>query len=190
MPLLPKSVRRFAALGLLVLALAAAWWLLLAPGIASRLDVRERILLGRLQAAAAEHARLAKAPAAPTVQASPVLLAGGSEAIAQAGLQSNVTALAAQFGARPQTTRMLSVVERDGLRLAGVHIEITAPIETVQRVLYAIESASPVLMIEHLTLEPVTAMARAGGIDDGSLRATLHVYGVLPSRKESEPRAP
>lgn len=184
-----KPLRRIAALAILVLLVMGAWQLVVQPVVSRLADVRERIetertLLGRLQVAESEMA--VAVSNRPSATASPpiVHLQGRSEAIALAGLQANVTAVAAGQGARPQTTRMLPVVERDELRFAGIHIEVAATIEVVQRILHALESAQPVLFVEQLTLEPVAALALASGAEPGQLRAVMQIYGALPRRKE------
>lgn len=183
---LPKLLSRSAALALLALACLATWHTAIAPLLADRLGARdritsERVMLGRLHAAEAELTQRIKAHKAPDAN---VTLAGASEAVALQALQASVTALAAQHGVRPQTTRMLPAVERGGLQLAGVQIELAAPLPSIQAVMHAVESARPMLLIEHLTLEPIPALARSAGAEEGALRASLHVYGVLPRRKE------
>ena len=81
-------------------------------------------------------------------------------------------------------TRMLPTIERDLMRLAGIHIDIAASIETVQKILHTLETARPVLFVEYLTLEPVTEAARRSTSDVATVRAGIHVYGALPRRKD------
>lgn len=189
MPALSKLFHRLAALAILVLLVASAWFLILGPVATYLVDIRERIetertLLGRLLAAQDELAGEPQLAPMAAISPSVVHLQGGSEAIGLANLQANVTAVAAGHGIRPHTTRMLPAIERDELRLAGIHIEIAAPIEAVQRILHTLESARPILFVEHLTLEPVTALARASGAEVGQLRTAIQIYGALPRRKE------
>ncbi len=189
MPITSKPVRRLAALAILALLILAAWQIIVGPVVTRLADVHERIetertLLGRLLAAEKELAGAARPSQTVATTAPAVHLQGASEAIALAGLQANVTAVAAGHGVRPQTTRMLMSIEREEMRFAGVHIEIAATIDVVQRILHTMETARPVLFVEQLTLEPVTALAMASGAEPGQMRAVIQVYAALPRKKE------
>ena len=179
---------RLAAVGILAGVLLLGWQLSMETVVRQHRDVRERLftereLLGRLMAAQVElSAGLAKERVSPELLAS-VFLPGGTEAIVFFGLQASVTAIAGSHGTRPSMTRVLPVIERNGVRLAGVHVELTASMEALQNILYTLESSQPVLMIEQLTVDPVSQSSRREGIEPGQVRAGLQVYGVLPPRK-------
>ncbi len=179
---------RLLAVAILALVLALAAIFLIAPAMDRHFDVRarlvaERSLLGRLKEAQVELERRDKAQAQLPAPAASPFLAGRTEAVALSGLQANVTAIAAGNGARPSITRMLPAIEREGMRMVGVHIDILAPLEVIQQILHALESAYPILTIEQITLEPISPAARMDGNDAGALRAGIHVYGALMSTR-------
>lgn len=182
-----RMLSRAAALGLLGLLGLAVWQLVVAPLAMRHAQVREgidsaRATLGRLQAARLELAAGSAVAAAPADRQGepPAMLAGTSEAVALANLQASVTAVLARHGVRPQTMRMLPPLERDSMRLAGLQLEVSTSMETMQRLLHALEAARPVLFIEQLTLEPRLQPGRDDA-EPGLLRAAMQVYGVLPA---------
>jgi general secretion pathway protein M len=184
MPNIMERSGRWLALAVLLCGLAAIWQWVLQP-VASfyaanyEQTLAERMLLGRLGAGETELLAAAKMQAARPATAPMVLVEAQSEAIALSALQTMVTGLVTRHGTRPQTTRTLPLIERDGLRLAGIQLDVRAPVETIQRVLYALETARPVLVVEQLTLEPAQREGRAGG----EVRAQIQVYGFVAARK-------
>lgn len=177
-----RHLSRVAALLILGVVLLATWLLLIEP--VARLYVEtnqqieaERIALGRLEAASNVLAEAGTAATAQPASDQPMVLQGASEARALSALQTLVAQLAGRHGVRPSTSRMLPILERDGLRLAGMQIDVRAPLATVQKLLHALETARPVLIVEALTLEPV----QRDGPYTGEVRAGVQVYGVLPA---------
>jgi general secretion pathway protein M len=185
---LSKPVRKMLAVGILVLILASIWIFVAGPMVVAAFDVRERItsereVLGRLMTA--ERA-LSAAPREPKSGAmwADLYLKGKTEAIALANLQAHVVSITSRQGVRPQTTRMMQAFEREGLKLAGVQLELAAPIASIQKVLHALESSRPMLFVEQLALEPLPALLQGENAEPGRLRANIQVFGVLPPGKE------
>ena len=168
---LAKPVRQFAALALLLCVLAGSWLAIAAPiadKIASlRSEIAEkRSVLGRLQDEhrIVEEARELAARAS-AIDFSKLLLAGDSEALKAASLQSALAAIAAENGLRFRSTRTLPAREEASVRFVGVEASFEASLADVQKMLIAISAYRPMLSVTGLrmalapaaTLEPETA---------------------------------
>jgi general secretion pathway protein M len=82
-------------------------------------------------------------------------LTGDSEIAMQANLQTAVTGMAQASGLRIRSARKLPERERPPFRLIGMGINLTADIESVQKILYAIETARPYLLVEAADISPL-----------------------------------
>ena len=163
---LSQPVRRLAALGLLVLALAILASLTVVPltarvaGLSGEIET-ERALLGRFAAVAArqgeteELERLGR-----SARESGAWLQGESEALTAAGLQGLLARLAAANRVRFHSTRALPPRERDALRLIGVSVQFKAGIEELRAILFRIESNRPFLFVEGLQVRPLSPFSQ------------------------------
>jgi general secretion pathway protein M len=110
-----------------------------------------------------------------------VLLAGNSDAIAAANLQSDLAGLAAASGASLASTEVLPAQMSGGLRQMGIAVEVTADWPALTELLVAIESARPRMIVNDLSISPA-----AFGIPGTSLQAS---FSVLAFRNAGTPRA-
>lgn len=186
---LSEPVRRLAALGLLVLALAVLAMLTVVPLTARVAELKgeietERVLLGRLAAVAARRGETAELERTGLAAlASGAWLKGESEALTAAGLQSLMSQLAAANRVRFHSTRALPPREADGARLIGVSVQFKAGIEQLRALLFRIESNRPFLFVEGLQLRPVSPFSQRDTDLNGVLDVRLDVYGALPAKK-------
>ncbi len=177
---------RLAALSLALIALGAAYLLIVAPivdfhaGREARLEDL-RILLPRLQAAADRvpelRVRLAELRAAAKTRK--VTLEGASDAIASADLQSRIEALAASVGAAIGSTESLPAEPRGAYRRIGLRLALSGPYATLVKLLAQLDEATPPLVIDNLQIHGVL---RRPGLPtepdfDSGLDSGLDVYG-------------
>ena len=170
MAALPTGRRgQFLALSLTLLALSAAYLLVVAPVAGlyaerqSTLETR-RMLLPRLKAAADElpelRARAAELRAA--ANARKVTLDGQSDAVASANLQGRIEELASSAGAMIGSTESLPAEVRGGYRRIGLRYVLSGPYETLVKLLARLEAATPPLVIDNLHIHGVLRARRAG----------------------------
>lgn len=149
-----RTLSRITALGLaaLVIALGFYWlpaslWQRYQDGAAA---VREEAAtLARLNATIAALAPGGTGDAPLKVAADPTaFLAGDTEAMAAATLQTRLNELAAANGVRLQSVGSLPLRELNGLNLVGARLQFTAGIAEVRRLVHALETTKPLLVIE------------------------------------------
>ena len=183
MAALPTGRRgQFLALSLTLLALSAAYLLVVAPVAGlyaerqSTLETR-RMLLPRLKAAADElpelRARAAELRAA--ANARKVTLDGQSDAVASANLQGRIEELASSAGAMIGSTESLPAEARGGYRRIGLRYVLSGPYETLVKLLARLEAATPPLVIDNLHIHGV--LRRPNAQTASGLDAGLDVYG-------------
>jgi general secretion pathway protein M len=182
---------RFLALGLLTVMLAGAYLLIAAPLLdlyarrAARID-REHMLLPRLVAAASAlpslRAQVARLEAAAKTRN--VTLAGASDAIASANLQSRIDALANSVGATIGSTESLPAATLGPYRRIGLRFVLSGPYEPLVRLLARIETATPPLVVDNLQIHGM--LLRPGLRRHAGLNVGLDVYGF---RSRTEPMA-
>ena len=69
--------------------------------------------------------------------------------------QTTLTSMAQASGLRIRSARKLPERERPPFRLIGMGINLTTDIESVQKILYAIETAKPYLFVEAVDISPL-----------------------------------
>jgi general secretion pathway protein M len=109
-----------------------------------------------------------------------VLLAGKSDAIAAANLQSELAGLAAASGASLTSTEVLPAEMSGALRQVGIAVDVTASWPALTDLLVAIESARPRMIVDDLVINNSDAFGAPGT----SLRAS---FSVLAFRKAGTP---
>lgn len=156
---LPEGRRGQAlAAGLGLVTLLGLWLGLLGPVLGwyqARQDelVQQRALAAHKQALAQAMPALqtALAHATPSAQ-SAALLAGNSDAIAGANLQSLLTDLAIQAGTSLDSAALVPAQPLGGLRQIGLRVSLTASWPAFVGLLTAVETTSPRLVVDGLTL--------------------------------------
>jgi general secretion pathway protein M len=170
------------ALAILCLVLGGVYLLLISPAI-DLYSEREatvadrRMLAPRLSAAAAEvpelRARLAELQAAAKTR--DIVIDGASDAIAAANLQSRLEELAKSVGVTIGSTEGIAAENRGGYRRVGLRLAISGEYEAIIKLLAAIETAAPPLVLSNMQFHGVlrpTAQAQSSRLDAG-----VEVYG-------------
>jgi hypothetical protein len=177
MSALPEGTTgKVAALTVLVLLIAAFYFAIVSPVLAfytanaQALDQRRELVrryqkavddLPRLRASAKERG------AAP--RGSDLLLAGASDAVAAAALQSNLKDMVEGEGAKITSAAMLTPEPAGDLQRVGVRVAFSGDLQLLTTVLLGIEEARPVLSVGNLELRA------AGGSQDDDENPTLTI---------------
>ena len=80
-------------------------------------------------------------------------LSGGTDALAAAALQDQVSALVDGNGGALRSMQPMAGVDEQGFRRITVRVEMTATIEPLFETLYALETGMPVLFVENLDIQ-------------------------------------
>lgn len=110
-------------------------------------------------------------------------LEGSTDALAAAWLVEQVKRGVQEHGGRVSAAQNLPTATADDLQKVSVRIQFIGVIETLQRVLHAVESGRPMLFIEGMEIRE-TARSQAGQERDGDpmLAVRLDVAGYLRGR--------
>lgn len=174
---------RLAALGILLLLLAALWLyvgLPIAGQVASdrqELAARQAMALHLKALIVAEpemRRQLATTGSAPARRDH--LLPGSSEAQASALLQERLKRVLAEHGATLVSLQALAVRPAGDLKRVGLRIEFGAETAALQKVLYAIESGQPVLVVDNLYVRTRGSEFRAAA---NPLDVTIEIGGYM-----------
>jgi general secretion pathway protein M len=145
-----------AALGLVWLAAASPlldWYCTRAAQLAQQQE-----LAAHMAALGQEIPALREAVAKAGLQSSgaQVLLAGNTDAIAGANLQSALQNLASEAGTSLDSSALLPVQQEGGLRRIGMQVSLTAPWPALIALLEAIETARPCMAVDGMSLNSST----------------------------------
>jgi Type II secretion system (T2SS), protein M subtype b len=164
-----KSMSRAAAITLLILAIAIPVFAIAMPLALRFQDLAQAIehQQQQLEQFSAVAARGADLPDRDRQRQTAVklgeFLAGDSDLVLQANLQTAVSRIAQTSGVRIQSARKLPDRARPPLKLAGIGINLTTDIGTLQKLLHAIEASRPYLFVESADLAPLGQTASASG---------------------------
>lgn len=186
---LSKPLRQLAAVSLLAAILAAVMLLIVLPAhqhytaLNAQIE-QERLVLALLsQPQANTNQSQSIAQSVNPDQLEPLVLAGESDTIRLANLQSTLGALAGQAGVQVRSSRNLSPLDRPQARMLGVQLQFSATIEQLQSILIAIESHRPHLRVEALQVTVLQDTVMPGSTVPASLETRLDVMGVAPRQK-------
>lgn len=158
---LNRVLSKLAAVALLVGLVAFIGLFVIGPVVGYFTDRRDEIaeqrrLLTRLTAAGAPMATVT--PSKPGSDGE-IFLAGNSDALRLAELQSLTGRIAELEGVELRSTRSLPVREREGLRLLGLEANMRTTIDQLQKMLYRIENGRPYVIVEDLQVTPPPLIA-------------------------------
>jgi general secretion pathway protein M len=151
---------RLLALGLLAVAIGLVWLAVVAPLLGwfsarqDALDNRIRYA-DRMESIAASLPQARAEAAVARRQAPPpnMILAGNSDPIAAAALESLIDGMSRQAGATLISTESLQPVQVGGYRRIGLHATARASWDKLIRLLAAIERASPRMTVSNLQVQ-------------------------------------
>ncbi len=166
---------------LVVLLLAAAWAVIAAPLLewhAERAEAisRRATLAHRMAQIAADLPGLER-DAAATAGSGPApiaVLSGASDAVAGADLQQRLQDMAAKAGTALSSTEALPPQPLGAYRAIGVRMTINAPWPNLVRLLQAIDTARPQMLVDDLQVHGAYGFIREGS---APLNASLSVIG-------------
>jgi len=119
-------------------------------------------------------------------------LSGGTDALAAAALQDQVSALVDGNGGALRSMQPLVGVDEQGFRRITVRVEMTATIESLFETLYALETGMPVLFVENLDIQSRHARRRnsqatatpVAADDEPLLVVAFDLSGYMASERE------
>lgn len=183
MTALGLPLRRAAALSLLFAVIVAAYTICIDPFVSAYSGNTETAV--QLQSALQKYRQMAtrlpdmtqKLEGLRTNQSSQQgYLAGANEAIAAATLQDRLKSLIAREGGKLQSTQAMPQVKVEGQpQRVGVRAHMVIQLSELQAVIYRLESMTPVLFVENLSIRAVTA----GAAEEGLLDVNLDIIGYL-----------
>lgn len=187
---LSPVTRRVIAVLLLVLVLALPWQLVIRPIIQAFHTKTEEItdqqlVVRRLQAQIVARPMLEQRLADMQDERGAdgeAYLSGDNDALAAAQLQARVRQVIDTHGATLTSTQILDASDVEGFRKLAVSVRMSAQIEALQRILYDLETGSPVLFIDTLDVvsPPTSAMPDRTPATLPPLSISLNVSGFLP----------
>ena len=186
---LAKPIRQTLALALLALTIAVILATSVVPVFTKIADLEEKIdqeraTLGRLDAIVRdENTTRDLDQRASAARGNGQFLDGESEQIRMANLQSLLADIISANGIKPRSIRNLPPRERNDLRLLGVQLQFVAPIETLRKVLAAIELQRRVLLVDALQVAPMIGTWAGNEEQRGTLDIRFDIFGVEARHK-------
>ena len=185
----PRSlISRALALGLLGL-LAAILWMGAVDPIKSRYNDNDqaitdgvRLLAGFTSVIIQGHQTDVEITATDLERYRGDFLTGPEDSIIVANLQTQLSSLITARNAELNSARALPPKSRDGLEYLGVGLQIRAEMRSIQEVLHAIETGTPLLFVERAALrldERGAAAGRARSAESiAPMTLEIDVYGA------------
>jgi hypothetical protein len=189
MTLRPRSMAsRALALGLLGLLVAVIWMGAVDP-IKRRYDENDQAITDGIRLLAGFKSVIAQGRQVGSERSASDLeryrgdfLAGPEDAIIVADLQTRLRSLITARNAELSSARALPPKSRDGLEYLGLALQIRAEMKSIQEVLHAIETGTPLLFVERADLrldERGAAAARARNAESvAPMTLEIAVYGA------------
>jgi general secretion pathway protein M len=120
--------------------------------------------------------------------ASEGFLQGNNEALVAAQIQNRVKALTEAARGELKSTQVLPAQEEGKYRRITIRVQLTLDLPAAQRLLYGIETASPLLFLDNLDMRAHVADRRrdrglAAGSDDAMLDLRFDVFGYVRGGK-------
>jgi hypothetical protein len=185
----PRSMAsRTLALGLLGLLVAVIWVGALGP-IKRQYDENDQAVTDGIRLLAGFKSVIVQGRQAGTERSATDLeryrgdfLVGPEDAIIVADLQTRLRSLITARNAELSSARALQPKSRDGLEYLGLALQIRAEMKSIQEVLHAIETGTPLLFVERADLrldERGAAGARARNAESvAPMTLEIAVYGA------------
>lgn len=188
---LPEGLRgRILAVALLITVLATVWLGVVVPlsdwyGERAETIDRQTTLTRRMAQIAADLPRL-RAQAATTQTAVPVtVLDGTTDAVAGAALQQRLQQIASGLGATLTSTELLSGDPAGAYRRIGIRIAVSSNWPVIVRLLDAIASDTPRLLVNDLQIQSMRASLTDA---DPTLNVTMVVFGFRAGTAQPAPQ--
>jgi hypothetical protein len=137
-------------------------------------------VLARLSAIASEEPKLQSVLGDTAAQLrGGEFLTGANDNVISADLQTRLKAMTEAAGARSRAVQALPWRTIDQVRYVGSRIEIFGPLQSVQRVVHAIEDAKPYLFVNGAVIRSQLAPGGQGTSEEPVIQAHLEVFGAV-----------
>lgn len=192
---LPPAASRALAILILLGAVALVYFGAVEPLLDDYRTTGEAIAdrqgaIARFRRAAAELPQLRAELAALRQRqaASEGFLEGTNDALVAAQIQNRIKALVETAHGELKSTQALPVQEEGKYRRITIRAQMTLDTEAAQRVLYGIETASPLLFLDNLDMRAHLGAERRHehATEDPPLDVRLDVYGFMRGAKPAE----
>jgi len=145
-----------------------------------------RAVLARLTAIASQEANVQAIASDTNAQIrGDEFLNGPNENVISADLQTRLKAMTEAAGARSRAVQALPVKTSELINYSGSRIEMFGTIQSVQRAVYAIETAKPYLFITGAVIKPLPAANRPGMSEEPNVQAQLDIAGAIQVGRKS-----
>jgi len=135
--------------------------------------------LARLQAIASQAARVDSVEVQTKAEMQGAeFLAGSSENVVSADLQTKLKALTQEAGAASRTVQALPLKTVDRLKYSGARIEMSGSLQSILHAVHAIEASTPYLFISAAILNS-SETQRANASEEPIVQAQLDVVGAI-----------
>lgn len=183
-----QSIRRSVAVGLLLFIIALFYLLVISPFISSVQENALRIYEKRLQLG--RFVQIGKKTPMTTDNVEGLekyrsrFFAGISDDVVLITIHKKVKQITSINGAQFRSAQSLAIAsQKQRLRL-GVRVELTGDIKALKKVIHAIETTTPYLIIDHLSLRPMRQFVGQGATTNLFISTQFDVFGLTwPERK-------
>ncbi len=140
----------------------------------------QRTLLARLEAIAGQYANVQDMARRPDAQLQRgEFLIGPNEGVINADLQTRLKGLTEAAGARLRSAQNLPTKANDQIKYSGSRIDISGSLQSIQRAIFAIESATPYLFITGAVIKQGLPTNRPGVVEEPVIQAQLDIVGPM-----------
>jgi len=137
-------------------------------------------VLARLTAVASQEAMVQSIASDTTAQMrGDEFLSGPNDNVISADLQTRLKAVSEAAGARARAVQALPAKTIEQIRYSASRIELFGTIQSVQRAVYAIETAKPYLFVTGAIIKTLPTANRPGVTEEPTIQAQLDVAGAI-----------
>jgi general secretion pathway protein M len=142
--------------------------------------MEQRALLARLEGIAAQEPRIRAIARETEAQVNTgEFLRGANEGVISADQQTRLKAMAESAGARLRSVQSLPAKTSDQIRYTGVRMDLSGPIQAIQRALHAVENGKPYLFVAAASIKVSPLASQSGTAQEPVIEAQFDVYGAV-----------
>ena len=142
-----------------------------------RLIAEQRTTLGRLRGIAAQETAVQTAARQFPADIGEYL-AGKTEGVINADLQTRLKAMVEAAGARLRSVRILPPQTNDKVRYVGSRIEIYGPLPAIQRAVHVMETSKPYLFVKGAVIKPAPPAGKQDSPREPIIEAQPDIFGA------------
>lgn len=184
---MPTWISRLAAVGLLIVVVAAVAVFAVLPTLKAYDDTEIALARAKEQVIGFERVALSRSVYEARLEeltaresASQVYLQGGTDALAAASLQDQVSGVIERHGGTVRSIRILPGRDDEEFRRVSVRVQFTGTTESLFQAVYSLETARPFVFIENLDIRNRRSRRRANQQSDNpALSISLDLSGFV-----------